>query len=99
GEAASQFIALADQLQSSTVFSNDQVLEAANIMGTLKRNYELTDQQIQQLIVTSADLAAVNGTTLADAAQRVAAAIRGEAESAETLGLTMNQAAIDSDNL
>jgi hypothetical protein len=99
GAAAQQFIALANSMQATTVFSNDQVIAAANIMGTLKRNYELTDQQIQQLIMTSADLAAVNGTTLVDAAQRVAAAIRGEAESAEMLGLTMNQAAIDQDNL
>jgi hypothetical protein len=99
GEAAQSYIDLANTIQGSTTFSNDQAIEAANIMGTLKRNYELTDGQIQQLIVTSADLAAVNGTTLADAAQRVAAAIRGEAESAEMLGLTMNQAAIDQDNL
>lgn len=99
GEATDSFIQLANTIQSTTIFSNDEAIQAAAIFGTLKRNYELTDQQIQQLIVTSADLAAVNGTTLTDAATRVAAAIRGEAESAEMLGLTMNQTAIDSENL
>jgi hypothetical protein len=94
GDAASQFVSLANSMQSSTIFSNDQVLEAANLMGTLSRNYDLTAQQIQQLIQVSADLAAVNGISLADASQRVAAAMRGEAESAEVLGLTMNDAAI-----
>jgi hypothetical protein len=99
GEATASYVALSNTIQSNTLFSNDEALEATNIMGTLRRSYELTDEQIQRLIVTSADLAAVNGTTLADAAQRVAAAIRGEAESAEALGLTMNQAAIDQQGL
>lgn len=99
GDAAGQFVALADQIQSTTIFSNDEAVQAAAIFGTLKRNYELTNNQIQQLIVTSADLAAVNGVTLTDSATRVAAAIRGEGESAEALGLTMNQSAIDAENL
>jgi hypothetical protein len=99
GDAAGQFVALADTIQNTTIFSNDEAVQAANILGTLKRNYELTNEQIQQLIMTSADLAAVNGTTLTDAAQRVAASIRGEGESIEALGLTMNQTAIDAEGL
>jgi hypothetical protein len=99
GETAGQFVALADSMQSTTVFSNDQVIEAANLMGTLQRNYQMTSDEIQQLIQISADLAAVNGVSLADASQRVAAAMRGEAESAEVLGLTMNDAAIGIDQL
>jgi hypothetical protein len=99
GEAADSYIAFADSVQNNTIFSNDEALEAARIMGTLRENYDLTDAQIQQLITTSADLATMHGLTLSDAAQRVTAAIRGEAESAEALGLTMNQAAIDSQGL
>jgi hypothetical protein len=99
GEAADSYIAFADTIQNTTIFSNDEALAAARIMGTLRENYDLTDQQIKQLIQTSADLATMHGFTLSDAAQRVSAAIRGEAESAEMLGLTMNQAAIDSQNL
>jgi hypothetical protein len=99
GEAADSYISFADTIQNTTIFSNDEALEAARIMGTLRENYDLTDQQIQQLIQTSADLAAMHGFTLTDAAMRVQSAIRGEAESAEMLGLTMNQAAIDTQGL
>jgi hypothetical protein len=99
GEAADSYISFADSIQNTTIFSNDEALEAARIMGTLRENYDLTDQQIQQLIQTSADLAAMHGFTLTDAAMRVQSAIRGEAESAEMLGLTMNQAAIDTQGL
>lgn len=99
GEAAQSYIDFANQIQNTSIFSNDEALEAARIMGTLRENYELTDQQVQQLIQTSADLATMHGMTLADAALRVQSAIRGEAESAEMLGLTMNQAAIDTQGL
>jgi hypothetical protein len=99
GTAAASFVAFADQMQSTTIFSNDQVIEAANVMGTLQRNYGLTTEQIKELIVVSGDLAATKGITLVDAATRVSAAIRGEAESAEYLGLAMNQSAIDQNNL
>lgn len=95
GDTAKDFIDLANQLQDTTNYSNDAVITAANSFGTLARNYELTNDQIQQLIVSSADLAATKGISLVDAAERVQAAIRGEAESAEYLGLTMNAAAID----
>ena len=83
----------ADELQRTTTYSSEQAVEAANTFGTLARNYGLTADQIEGLIRVSADLAAVNGISLADAAGRVQAAIRGEAESAEALGLTMNDAA------
>jgi hypothetical protein len=99
GEAATSYLNLANQIQSTTIFSNDDALEAIRLMGTLRENYDLTDQQIQQLIRTSADLATMHGYTLTDAAMRVQSAIRGEAESAEMLGLTMNQAAIDAEGL
>lgn len=99
GEAADSYMQLADRIQGTTIFSNDQAVEAARSMGTLRENYDLTDQQVQQLISTSADLAAMHGMTLTDAAMRVQSAIRGEAESAEALGLTMNQAAIDAEGL
>lgn len=99
GDAADSYIQFANQIQNTSIFSNDEALAAARIMGTLRENYDLTDQQIQQLIQTSADLATMHGLTLTDAAMRVQSAIRGEAESAEMLGLTMNQAAIDSQGL
>jgi hypothetical protein len=99
GDAAQGFADLADQLQDTTIFKNDEVIAAANSFGTLARNYGLTTDQIKELIRVSADLAAANGLSLTDAATRVQAAIRGEAESAEALGLTMNQTSIDTGNL
>jgi hypothetical protein len=94
GETADSLRQFGDELQRTTAFSSEQAIEAANTFGTLSRNYGLTAEQIQNLITVSADLAAVNGISLADAAERVQAAIRGEAESAEALGLTMNETAI-----
>lgn len=94
GDTADSLRDFGDELQRTTTFSSEQAVEAANVFGTLQRNYGLTADEIQNLIQVSADLAAVNGITLTDAAERVQAAIRGEAESAEALGLTMNETAI-----
>jgi hypothetical protein len=99
GEAADGLIDFANELQNTTNFSNDAAMAAIDSFGTLARNYDLNTQQIRELTQASADLAAVKGIGLVDAATRVQAAIRGEAESAEYLGLTMNQMAIDHDNV
>jgi hypothetical protein len=99
GEAAGQLQAFAQQIQQSTTFSSESAIESANIFGTLARNYGVSVDQIQQLIQVSADLSATSGLSLEDTSQRVASAIRGEAEAAEALGLTMNQQAIDREGL
>jgi hypothetical protein len=99
GDSADEMERFAQQIQETTNFSNDAALEAANIAGTLARNYGFTAQEIQNVLQISADLAATSGLSLADTTQRVTAALRGEAEGAEVLGLTLNQAAIDSQNL
>jgi hypothetical protein len=99
GDAAGQLQAFAQQIQSSTTFSSESAIASANAFGTLVRNYGLTVDQVQQLIQVSADLAATSGLSLEDTSMRVQAAIRGEGESAEALGLTMNQQAIDRNNL
>ena len=99
GSAASQVLKYTDALQGSTTFSNEDARQAALIAATLAQNYGLTTAEIEQLINASANLAAIHGTTLTDAVQRTSSAIRGEAESAEALGLTLNQQAIDRDNL
>jgi hypothetical protein len=99
GEATDDYIKLADTIQNTTIFSNDEALQAASVFGTLRAEYGLTDESIQRLITRSADLASVKGFTLVDAAQRVAAAIRGETEGAEALGLALNQNSIDADGL
>lgn len=82
--------------QSSRAFGiglND-VRESINLTATLQRNYGLTTEQIKKVITVSADLAALTGKDLPDATARVQAALRGEAEAAEQLGLTLNSDAI-----
>ena len=99
GEAAGVLEQFAEQVQRTTVYSSEQAVAAENAFGTLVRNYGLSVDQVQQLVQISTDLAATSGLTLEDTAMRVQAAIRGEAESAEALGLTLNQQAIDRNNL
>lgn len=99
GDAADDMRQFAQQIQDTTNFSNDAGVQAANIAATLARNYGFTADEIQRVLQISADLAATSGLGLEDTTYRVVAALRGEAEAAEALGLTMNQAAIDQDNL
>jgi len=99
GTAANGLQDFANQIQQTTIYSSEQAIQAENLFGTLVRNYGLSVAQVQQLVTISTDLAATSGLTLEDTAMRVQAAIRGEAESAEALGLTMNQQAIDRNNL
>jgi len=99
GEASRSMQEFSEEIQRTTTFSNDQARQSELTAATLVRNYGFTTQEIKKLLTISADLAAANGTTLTDATQRVAAAMRGEAESAEALGLTLNQAAIDREGL
>jgi hypothetical protein len=99
GSASDDMVAFSETIQDTTNFSNDAAVASANIAATLARNYGLSAEEIQRVLTISADLAATSGLNLVETTQRVVAALRGEAESAEILGLTMNQAAIDSQNL
>lgn len=99
GDAADQILDFTNAIQSSTKFSNEDAREAAQIAATLAQNYGFTADEVQKLITVSADLATIHGTSLADAVQRTSSAMRGEAESAEALGLTLNQQAIDRENV
>lgn len=99
GDSADEINRFADELQRTTTYSNDAAQQAALTASTLTRNYGLTTEQVEQLIRVSADLAAVNGMDLSEAVERTSSAIRGEAESAEMLGLTMNDTAIHIEKL
>ena len=99
GESSIEMQKFAESMQKTTTFSNDAARAAEMTASTLIRNYGFTATEIQKLITISADLAATSGLTLEDATQRVSAAMRGEAESAEVLGLTLNQQSIDRNNL
>ncbi len=94
GDASDAILEMAENIQATTRFSNDAAREGALLASSLASNYELTAEQIGELVARSADLAQVFGTDLADAIQRTSSAIRGEGESAERLGLNMSDAAI-----
>lgn len=100
-DAADDMIAFADTLAAETgnLFNDDDILRGERWFITLRENYGLTIDQIQEVARVTADLAAASNVTFEDAANRVTAALRGEAEAAEALGLTMNQQAIDRENL
>lgn len=99
GASAASMKAFAEHIQDTTTFSNDAARQAELTAATLVRNYGFTADEVQRVLTVSADLAATTGMSLADATERVTAALRGEAESAEALGLTMNQQAIDRQGL
>lgn len=99
GDAADEMIRFADEMASVTIFNDDDIMRGERYFATLRNNYDLSLDQIQQLMQTTADLASAYGTTFEDASSRVTAAIRGEGEAAEYLGLTMNQQSIDRENL
>ncbi|MGB3328448.1 MAG: hypothetical protein WBA46_05795 [Thermomicrobiales bacterium] len=99
GEASQRYQDFARTIQETTIFSDDQARQAEIYFATLRNNYGVTEEQIQRLVQVSADLATIHGVSLEDAAMRIQSAIRGEAEAAEYLGLTLNQQSIDRENL
>jgi len=99
GSAADEYIAFADTIAAHSIFNDDDIMRGQRYFATLKNNYDLTDQQIRQLMQTTADLASAYGVSFEDASSRITSAIRGEGEAAEYLGLTMNQQSIDRENL
>lgn len=96
GDSADQIDDLAQSYQDMGIASDDAVRIAALGAQSLAKNYGLTTDEIEALIDRSADLSQVtfdqygNQLDLADVMQRVTAAIRGEAESAEVLGVALN---------
>jgi hypothetical protein len=94
GAGASTFAKFADEQAKALGRTSAEFKQAAVVASTLTNNYGLTAQQLQTLIKRSADLAAVQGLSVVDATNRVTSAIRGEAEAAELLGLTLNSDAI-----
>jgi len=99
GSFTDEMVAFSREMQSQTTFSDDAVQKGLVYFASLKEQYGLTIDQIKQLAIVTADLAQANGLAYEDAAQRVQAAIRGETEGAEILGLALNQQSIDRQNL
>lgn len=91
---ARELAGFTDQLAEATARGRTEAKQAAAITATLARNYGFTSQEIRTVIEVSNDLAAASGRGLADSVQRVTAALRGETESSEALGLSLQVAAL-----
>lgn len=94
GDSADEMLAFADNIQETTRFSNDAAQAALLLGNSLSQNYGFAAEDMELLLQRSADLAQIYGISLPDAMQRTAAAMRGEGESAEALGLNLSDAAI-----
>jgi hypothetical protein len=89
-ETADDWVKWSGEMQRATTYSDEAFQAAASGMRTLVQSYGMGEDQVRTLIESSADLAALKGIDLAGASERLQAAMRGEAESAEFLGLTLN---------
>jgi hypothetical protein len=94
GDAGSEIIDFTEHLQDSTRYSNDAARDAASLAAVLTTQYKLSTQQVEDLLARTADLAQTSGLSFVDAAERTTSAIRGEAESAERLNLTLSQSQV-----
>ena len=76
GNTADEMIDFARSMADSnkTIFNDDDILRGERYFATLKNNYDLTNEQIQQLMQTTADLATASGVSFEDASSRVTAA-------------------------
>ncbi|MCA9861129.1 MAG: hypothetical protein KC438_15490, partial [Thermomicrobiales bacterium] len=99
GESAQQLVSFSREMENLTNVTDDQALVMANTMGTLVQNYGMSVEQIETLIQRTIDLAALKGKSFEEAAQMIQNAMRGEAEYAEQLGLTLNDRALGIDRL
>ncbi|MCC6315808.1 MAG: hypothetical protein IT337_17560 [Thermomicrobiales bacterium] len=94
GDAADELLKFAEHMQDVTNFSNDAARQAELTAATITQQYGIATDQVDDLVMRSADLAQVFGYDLADATSRVTSAIRGEAEAAEALGVAMSDTAL-----
>jgi len=94
GDAADEALKFADQMQDQLGIQDDAVRQSELLASSLVNNYQMSFDQVSQLISRSADLAQIFGISLDDAVQRTSSALRGEGESAEMLSLNMSDATI-----
>lgn len=99
GRSGAQVLAFTDQLAASTKTSRTEQAEAAAVAASLRKNYGLTSAEIQTLLQRSTDLASVTGLDVVDAMKRMEAAARGETESSERLGASLQYNALKGSNL
>lgn len=72
------------------IYSNSELRNAASRTVDMTKRLGLSVEQMQKVVEIAGNLGA-GKTSLEDSVERVTAALRGEAESAEYLGLTLNE--------
>ena len=94
GAEAPAYIAAAKQMQDATGFLTADVMAATLQMRQLATNYGLTNDQITRMVGASADLAATSPyedlQSVADVSTQLAAALHGQTQGTEQLGLALN---------
>lgn len=89
GEAAGEYREFSEQAAQGTNFTAIAFERAAAALQPLTRDYGLTNEQLQALLRTTADLAAANGVSLVQAAGDVAGVMRGQTRAGAELGLNI----------
>lgn len=89
GDMAPIFQRQAESLAALSGRSMSDAIAATNTFSTVQKTYGLSLDQVADIQQRVADAAAVTGVSLEEAAKRVAPALRGEAESIEFLGFSL----------
>lgn len=84
---------LEDSRDSLRIFSEQDLNEAASRLVDMTKRLGLNEDQMKTVLQRTADLSA-GKFELADGVERVTAALRGEAESAEALGLSLSESVV-----
>lgn len=94
GAAAGSMKANADALADSIGRGRVATEQAAANMAVLTRNFGLTTDQAKQLLAVSADLAAVTGRDVDQAAQAVTRSLEGQTRALELYGVVVTDKAL-----
>jgi hypothetical protein len=90
-----RLVAQAERMQNTTVFSDDQVLQAQAALSA----FGLTAVQIEELLPRLADFATLLGTDLVTAAEKVAMGIQGSGREFKRFGIDVSASNTEIENL
>lgn len=96
GEAAGEYREFSEQAAAGTNFTAVQFERASATLQPLIRDYGLTDEQIKELLNTTADLAAANRVDLVQASTDTVGVMRGMTRAGAELGLNLRTNVIQS---
>lgn len=86
-----EYTKFAQALGEQTNRTTTEVKASITAFGVLRQNYKLTSDQIKTLTTLTAAYSAKSGRDMEQSARDVQAAIRGEGEAVEKLGLTLGR--------